>query len=302
MRALRRLRTRTATTVVVAATIATIGSVASTAAARDGASADPPRHNELRVTATDAGYRMAGHLTTGPATIRFTNSSHAPHALDLYRLAPGVTVAKVLRDVRNDDWAAFATDLADGGPGNGNPNIVSPGHTAVVVGDGLQAGTYAMMDGTPGSGGVPSFLQGYAATVTVTAASVPPPSPASDGEVLITDTAIHLPPAIRTGRGTFAVHYQGAHEFQLLRLRPGATVRQAFDYWFARFNGERPAGPPPAQFVGGLADLRPGVHGWVRLHLSPGTYGIWSIENGDFTDIDNGLTATFTVHGQIDPD
>jgi len=87
----------------------------------------------------------------------------------------------------------------------------------------------------------------------------------------------------------------GGNEFQLLRLRPGATVRQAFDYWIARFTGDTPPGPPPAQFVGGLSDLRPGVHGWVSIDLPPGTYGVWSIEDGDFTDVENGLIATFTV-------
>ena len=253
-----------------------------------------PRSNQLHVTATDTGFEVAGRLTTGAATIRFTNGSHAPHALDLYRLSPGVTVEKLLTDVGDDDWSAFAADLADGGPGNGTPNIVSPGRTAVVVGDGLRAGAYALMDGTPGFNGVPNFAQGYATSIAVSDG----PSgtePASDGDVLITDTAVHLPRAITRGHGTFAVHYQGDHEFQLLRLRPGATVRQAFDYWIARFSGEDVPGPPPAEFVGGLADLRPGVHGWVTLDLPPGVYGVWSIEDGDFTDVENGVTATFVV-------
>jgi hypothetical protein len=238
---------------------------------------------------------MAGRLTTGPATIRFTNAGHAPHALDLYRLAEGVTVERVLNDVRADDWSAFAADLADGGPGNGTPNIVSPGRSAVAVGDGLRAGTYAVMDGTPVLNGIPNFLQGFASSLTVTPATSAAQEPGSDGDVLITDTAVHLPRAITSGHGTFAVHYAGEHEFQLLRLRPGVTVRQAFDYWIRRFSGEEVAGPPPAQFVGGLSDLRPGVHGWVTLDLPPGRYGVWSIEDGNFTDIDNGVTATFTV-------
>jgi len=287
---------RAATSVVIAS--AFLGTAAATARAEP---ADP--RNELRVTATRGGFQIAGRLSSGPATIRFTNADGAPHALDLYRLAPGVTVGKLVSDVLAGDWAAFELDLADGGPGNGTPNIVSPGRTAVATGDGLRAGDYALVDGTPGLNGVPNFLQGFAAPVTVTAAPAPVAPPVADGVVHIADTGIELPPALCTGHGTFAVEYDGNHEFQLLRLRPGATVQKAFDYWFARFGGQRPAGPAPAEFVGGLADLRPGVHGWVTLDLPPGTYGIWSIEDGDTTDIENGLTATFTVrrNGQESP-
>src|SRR5690242_5738466 len=133
-----RLLRKSLISLVMAAAVVSIPSVATARSSGGGAAADR-HHNELHVVATDAGFRFQGRLTTGPATIHFTNRSHFPHALDLYRLAPGVTVRKVLSDVRANDWAAFGADLADGGPGNGNPNIISPGRSAVTVGDGLKA-------------------------------------------------------------------------------------------------------------------------------------------------------------------
>src|SRR5439155_9385943 len=174
-----------------------------------------------------------------------TNAAAAPHALDLYRLTPGVTVGQLLSAVRAGDWDAFAADLADGGPGNGTPNIVSAGHSTTVTGDGLVAGTYAMIDGTPGLNGVPNFLQGYASSLTVTATSTPDDPPTSDGDITITNTAVQLPAAITTGHGTFSVHFDGDHELQLLRLRPGVSVQQAFDYSIARISGDNPAVDPP---------------------------------------------------------
>ncbi len=281
---------------VVAALVTTTAAVgAGPAGARDATSRAP--RNEMHVSAVRHGFRIAGELTEGPATIHFANGDRSPHALDLYRLSPGVTLERFMHDATSGDWDAFAADLADGGPGNGTPDIVGPGRSATVTGDGLRPGTYAVIDGTPGTNGVPNWLQGFATSLTVAGTDRRIAPPESDGTITVTDTAVHLPPAITTGRGTFAVHYDGDHELQLLRMRPGATVRQAFDYWMAVFGGQAPTGPPPAELVGGLADLRPGVHGWVTLDLPPGTYGVWSIVDGDFTDVYNGVTATFEVHG-----
>jgi len=292
MRHVRPTRTRVVTTAT--AVLLALGLTGATVASAQPCS---PGRNHLVVTAGATGFRVAGHLDGGLATIRFTNDTDVVHVFDLYRLVPGATLETFLAAARAGDFEALQAMMADGGPGNGNPALVSPHQTAVATGDGLRPGTYVAVDGLPGADGVPNYLEGFATTITVGAGANPDRAPVDEGEVVIDDQAVHLPAAILDGHGTFAVRYAGArpHEFQLLRLHGDATVAQAWAYWSARFNGENPPGDPPADFVGGLADLRPGVHGWVTIDLPPGRYGVWSVTDGDFTDIYAGVVTTFTV-------
>lgn len=85
---------------------------------------------------------------------------------------------------------------------------------------------------------------------------------------------------------TFVNNGTEPHQDTIARLHDGVTFLQ------------KPAGPPPFAFAGGLAAIAPQESAWLKLNLQPGQYGTLCFVTDPTTGKPHfmlGMLASFTV-------
>lgn len=209
-------------------------------------------------------------VPSGRTLVRLTNDGPDFHHVLLVRLAPGRTVADLLRHFRtgHEPIPAWAVDV-------GGPNTPgSPGEQTNAVLD-LTPGEYAMVCVIPGrADGRPHVMSGMIRPLTVVGSATVPASavPASrvDRTMTLDDYGFELDTPITAGRQVIRVvnHATQSHEVVVVKLAPGRTAGD-----FLRFLG-RPEGEPPGRMIGGVTWLARGMANDVTLEFEPGEYAL----------------------------
>ncbi len=272
-----------------------------------GAVAVPPAgagsSNALNITAGEYVYQLKGSPAPGWVTMNFTNAGIEYHMLALSAVKPGTTAAQVKKAVLADDENAFNplvdTSIGDEGNLDATPSLLGPKQksTATVQ---MPAGTYVMMCFIPAAtDGAPHAAHGMIKTFVVKGKKSTAKPPTTQATVTLNDDGIDFP-LTNPGRNlSLKVANAGTtpHGFSIVKIEPGKTVDDVKTYFNAFFNGENPAGDPPATFVGGIEQVAPGSNGYLQQTLTAGHYAYVSTVGDDpaTDDASRGLIGEFTV-------
>jgi hypothetical protein len=259
--------------------------------------------NTLNVTAGEYVYQLKGNPAPGLVTMNFVNSGVEYHMLALSAVKPGTTAAQVKKAVLGNDEAAFNalvdTSIGDQGNLDATPSLLGPKQkTSATVQ--IPAGTYVMMCFIPAAGdGQPHAAHGMIKTFVVKGKKSTAKPPTTQATVTLKDDGIDFP-LTNPGRNlSLKITNAGTtpHGFSIVKLEPGKTVDDAKTYFNALFNGENPAGDPPATFVGGIEQIAPGANGYLQQTLGAGHYAYVSTVGDDpaTDDSTRGLVGEFTV-------
>ena len=217
---------------------------------------------EVTVTATEYSFAAPASVPAGYVKLRMVNRGREPHHVQLIRLAPGKTFADFQQAMRNPGpppaWA-----LPVGGPGAADPRGEANATTY------MPAGEYVLLCWVPAPDGQPHVMKGMIRPLTATARKRATGSaPKADVSMRLVDYGFDLSKPIRRGRRTVAVWTDAPqpHEVILVRLNAGVTAAQFLQAI------ERPTGPPPGSFVGGVSGLAPRERAYFTANFQPGTY------------------------------
>jgi hypothetical protein len=246
-----------------------------------------PRPATVTVVATDYAFQLPDSIPSGVTTFNFKNTGAEPHELVLLKLAPGQTMADVLKAAQKDGpnplWAAQV-----GGPGGTFPGAA----TRVTLR--LQPGQYAVFCGVPGKDGVPHLMKGMIKTLTVTSGGSTAPEPTSDVTITMVDFDFTLSKPLTAGPHTIRVVNAGSqeHMLQLIRLTPGVTL----DGLLTAMRDHHQ--PLPIAWTTGASAMGKGDVAYVDATLAPGSYGLLCFLDDD-TDgkphFAHGMRKEFTV-------
>lgn len=219
----------------------------------------------------DFAIRGPTQLPAGATTITVENTGSDPHHLVFAHLDQGRTA---------DDFFASFTQLDPTGVADllGGPNGVKPGATLSATVS-LVPGRYVLACVIPGSDGVPHFLKGMTAELTVVRSAVPSELPAASRSVRLDEYSFGRDGeelAGFDGRGTMLITNEGTelHELTIVRLRDGATTDDVRAVASLPIGAPRP-NPLPYEGAGGVSLLSPGQADWIdldSLDLAPGRY------------------------------
>jgi len=222
---------------------------------------------DVTVIAHDYTFDIPATIPAGLVHVTMINQGKQEHEAQFFRLAPGFTVAQLLKALQGPPPTG-----ASGPPpfsATGGVNTLEPGGRQEVVLN-LPPGDYVAVcfDSDPGDP-TPHFAKGmvkqFTVTGTATAATVP-----NDGMVTLKDFQITLPAVITQSKAlTLQVvnHGPSLHELALLSLGPGKTVQD-----FLKASADPAASHAGFTAIGGLAALDPGGTGYVLVNLPPGNY------------------------------
>ncbi len=237
-------------------------------------SAPAPAGPVVTVVATDYHLALPASLPAGATTFQLVNHGHELHQMMVVRLEQGKTEADFMAALRK---AGPSGQLPAWAVGVGGPNGTSPGETSIATTVTLQPGHYVAMCVIPSPGGTPHFMKGMITPFTVTAARTAKaaPMPAPDETIKLVDYTFQFSKPLAAGRHVIRVVNAGTqwHELELVRLNPGKTVKD-LEAWEGAVEAGKPAGPPPADALGGVAPLDPGHSATMTVDLAPGRYGM----------------------------
>jgi hypothetical protein len=271
---------------------APVGTPTSTAATAVKASFNPATHVVV-LHAKDFAFDAPDTITAGWTTFHLVNDGPGLHHAQLVRIDSRKTFAdfKAAMDKPGPPprWAVFV-----GGPNAPDPNSESD---ATVN---LQPGQYAVLCVVDIPNHVPHFTKGMIRPLTVTAASgAPAPEPSADATVALSDYAFSVQGSLNAGKHTIKVVNKGPqpHEMEIVRLAPGKTSKDFMDYMAKAYAGTAD-GPPPANALGGLAAVVPGMPGYVSVDLTPGNYAFYCFvpdaKDGK-AHVEHGMSKEFKV-------
>jgi hypothetical protein len=237
---------------------------AATASGVTPATSTPAAPNVVTIHAKDFAYGgVPAQIPAGMTTFDLINDGQALHHIEIVRLDSGKTMAnfeaELAKPAAPPAWAVF----------QGGPNAPDPGSRSNATLD-LQPGSYAMICLVDLPGGVPHFAKGMVQPFTVTAANgADEAAPTSDMSITLSDYNFTLSGPLNAGNHAFAVKNAGTqmHEVELVRLAPGKTLPDLMK-WF-----EKPAGPPPASAIGGVAPFT-NTTNYFTASLTPGNYAL----------------------------
>ena len=216
----------------------------------------------LTVIAREYSFDAPRQVPAGYVTLRMVNRGKEAHHAQLLKLAPGKTAADFQQAMR-----------AGGPPPNwitevGGPGAAGPGADANAT-TYMPAGEYVLLCFVPAPDGKPHVAHGMVRPLTVTARKrVPGTAPKADASIRLVDYGFDMKLPVKAGRRTFEVWTDAPqpHEVILVKLKPGATAAQ-FLQWV-----EKPQGPPPGSFSGGVSALSPRERAYFTANLQRGTY------------------------------
>lgn len=242
-----------------------------------------PAH-DVTAIATDYKLSLPSTLTAGPTTFQLVNHGRELHQLYLVKLADGKTAADFVHALKpGAPPPSWATDA-------GGPNGVDPGMTSLAATVSLTPGHYAALCIIPSPDGVPHVMKGMYADLTVTprvrSASLPAKP---DMTISLVDYSYGTSRPLRAGTHRVLVKNDGTqwHELEIARLLPGKTPADLAAW------AEKMAGPPPANFIGGISPLSPGKENELTLALTPGHYVMLCF----LPDVKDG--KPHTAHGMV---
>lgn len=216
----------------------------------------------VTVTARDYSFDAPRQVPAGYVTLRMVNRGKEAHHTQLVKLAPGKTAADFQQAMRaGGPPPAWITEV--GGPGAADPGAEANATTY------MPAGEYLLLCFVPAPDGKPHVAHGMVRPLTVTARKrVPATAPKADASIRLVDYGFDMKLPVKAGRRTFEVWTDAPqpHEVILVKLKPGATATQ-FLQWV-----EKPEGPPPGSFAGGVSGLSPRERAYFTANLRPGTY------------------------------
>jgi hypothetical protein len=281
---------------VVAALPLTAGGVV--AAPATGAASD----NSLSVTAGEYVYQLKGKPAPGWVTINFKNAGTEYHMLALFAVKPSTTVAKLKQAVATNDDAAFDPlidkSVGDNGDVSGGPTILGPKQQTATTAQ-LPAGRYGMMCFFSAPDGTPHAAHGMIKVFDVKGAKSSAKPPTTQATVTLNDDGIDFPLSNPGHNLSLKITNAGTtpHSFTIFKINAGKTPADVKAYFDAYFNGQKPAGDPPAVIVGGMGAIAPETSGYLQQTLTPGHYGYVSTEGDDPANDDStrGLIGEFDV-------
>jgi hypothetical protein len=253
------MRTRTKAILIALASAALIAAAAGT---RHTTPRLPPGTHSVEIVAREYGYAGPDTIPAGLTELRLVNAGSELHHMQLVRLHDGRTATQLVTAIAAGGHPPEWADMV------GGPNAIAPGGSTASIQE-LLPGHYAILCFIPSADGVHHFVKGMHRDLWVTGAPARISEPREDVEIQLVDYAFRLSAPLATGRQTLKVHNAGPqiHEVELLRLRPGRTLRD-WDGWVrAGMKGEA-----PAVLIGGIAGLAPGRDAYFTTRIEPGRY------------------------------
>ena len=223
----------------------------------------PVKPNLVRIKAHDFAYSLPDSMPAGLTTVEMTNDGKELHHAVFFRLEEGKRLADLLQAMQAHQEPKWAVPV-------GGPNGPAPGRTASATLN-LRPGRYAVICVIPSADGMPHVMKGMSKEVMVTGkGTAKAEMPKADVNLTLKDYDFVFDRPLRAGRQVVQVTVAPGqpHEIVVLKLAPGKTW-QDFAQW-----GEKPAGPPPAELVGGIAPLVGEHPAQFTLDLTPGEYGL----------------------------
>lgn len=218
---------------------------------------------EIQVRASDYAFRdLPLHAPAGWLTFRMPNAGHETHMLAIASVPNGYTApafidslvhAKLPRATRF--WAGV--------------DVVSPGDTGVVAVF-LPPGRYVASCFVQSPDGSRHVQKGMVGSFDVVASADTGTSGFVDAIVTLSRKHIRIAgPRLRPGVRTIRVASSNPQpqDFQLLKLRPGRSGRDALK-WFTNRNTVAPA----AEALGGVSEIYAGQKATMTVNFTPGDY------------------------------
>jgi hypothetical protein len=242
----------------------------------------------VTVTATDYAFDAPDTIPAGPTTFRFLQRGSDYHEMTVIRLAPGVTLADITREVAAKQPLTGITEL-------GGVAAIAPHAEASATID-LAPGNYLLVCGVPDQAGVPHAAKGMIRALTVVAPTTVAASaalPRADLTITMVDYGFTFSVPLAAGSHMIRVRNTGTqpHMFMLLRLGPGKTAADVVTWDKTR------QGPPPAVPLGGIAEMASGHEAFVPLDVAPGHYAVMCFADtpDGKSHLDMGMVKEVTV-------
>lgn len=226
---------------------------------------------DTQPTIPEVTYAVSEHVFDGPSEIEggwvkltLTNEGQEAHHLQLIKLLEGKTMDD-LNAALSTDGENFPTWAIP----YGGPNAPDPGGTtsAIVY---IDPGSYAMICVIPDAEGIPHFIQGMVAPLTVTEPTGPvADEPLADITINLTEFTFLVSGELTPGEHIIRFNNAGTqvHEAYLVKLNDGVTAE---DYL------NTPLGEiPPAISLGGITGIVPGDDNYIPVTLEAGEYALY---------------------------
>ena len=247
----------------------------------------------VAINAIDYGYIMPDTITVqaGLVDVALVNNGTQSHQAQVARLKSGVTREEVLDELVTKRHLAAAFSLFTF---MGGPDTISPGYGQETILN-LSAGQYVLLCFVVGQDSIPHIDKGMIHFFIVSPTQNQETLPQVDGEITMKELSYRLPGLITQSRPlTLHVTNQGTepHELNIVKLATGKGIRDIESFF------QSPSGPPPFEELGGLAAIEPGGSGWIKIHLEPGTYAVFSFlsdQRSGEPQLALGMITQFTV-------
>jgi uncharacterized cupredoxin-like copper-binding protein len=256
--------------------------------------AAPPRHRAatppiVTIRTTEYAFAAPASIAAGASTFRMVNAGKQLHHVTIVRLAPGKTMADYVNAMKKPGpppaWSTMV----------GGPNAAAPGQSSESTIT-LDAGNYLLICLIPSPGEeMPHAMKGMVRPLTVTPSHAPSAEPIADVRLTLTDYAFTMSKPLTAGHHVLHVTNAAtqAHEFLLVKLAPGKSAKDVFDWVEAGMKGA-----PPAMPLGGGTPMDAGRTLVVPVDLVPGSYGLICFvpdaKDGKPHGV-HGMTQTFVV-------
>lgn len=246
---------------------------------------DSPAVEQLTVTASEYAFRAPDSIRAGIVAVRLVDLGREAHQAWLVRLDDGKTMQDF---IDASDFRPWMVNV-------GGPNAVEPGAraTATLL---LTPGSYVLICLMPDPKGRSHSSLGMKRALRVVGPAPEPVRglPAADDSVRLTNYSFLLAHPLAAGFHRLLVRNVAdqTHELALVRLQPG---KSAFD--FAKWT-EKPVGPPPGRWLGGVTGLSPGQGAEADLDLRAGRYAFicfLSDAKDGRPHFEHGMVSEFTV-------
>lgn len=245
------------------------------AAAASKASYDPATHVAV-VHTKDFAFDAPDSVSAGWTNFHLINDGPAIHHMQFVRVDSGKTMQDVVTAMDaviagKAPPPAWLTIIA-------GPNAPNPGGSESDAMVNLAAGNYALLCLVDIPGHVAHFDKGMVRPLKVTAASgTPAAEPTADITLTLADYKFETTgPLTTAGTHTFKVTNAGpqVHEVEIIRFSPGKTMKDLGEFMAAAMGPNPPAGPPPADLIGGLSAGQPKQVAYFTANLTPGKYAM----------------------------
>jgi hypothetical protein len=217
--------------------------------------------NQLTITARDFAFDAPDTVPGGFTTITLVNHGTMIHHAQLIRLDDGKTMDDVIAALKAGGpipaWAHLA----------GGPNPPNPGEQTSIS-ETLEPGNYALICLVDVPDHIPHVMKGMYRMLVVTPSTTTAAEPVADDTIQLVNYMFNDSPPLSAGKHTIRIENVAdqPHELFLVKLDSAKTV-DGLMQWAQTYKG-----PPPFSAMGGVAAISPGMHAFMDVDLTPGTY------------------------------